>query len=90
MIGEEHDDTHGTSARRWVVDPIDGTKAFARGVLLYATLIALIDEFGPAIGVIHLPALGETIAAGRGLGATSSMANRAASRAAPTSLVPTP
>ena len=70
VIGEEHDDTHGTSGRRWVVDPIDGTKAFARGVPLYATLIALIDEFGPAIGVIHLPALGETIAAGRGLGAT--------------------
>ena len=56
--------------RRWVVDPIDGTKAFTKGVPLYATLIALIDDHGPAVGVIHLPALGETIAAGRGLGCT--------------------
>ena len=52
------------------VDPIDGTKAFTKGVPLYATLIALIDDHGPAVGVIHLPALGETIAAGRGLGCT--------------------
>ena len=70
VVGEEHDDTEGTSGRRWVVDPIDGTKAFTKGVPLYSTLIALIDEHGPAIGVIHLPGLGETVAAGRGLGAT--------------------
>jgi len=70
IIGEEHGDRTGQTGRTWVVDPIDGTKAFARGVPLYATLIALIDEHGPAVGVIHLPALGETIAAGRGLGAT--------------------
>lgn len=70
VVGEEHDDIDGTSGRRWIVDPIDGTKAFTRGVPLYSTLIALIDEYGPAIGVIHLPGLGETVAAGRGLGAT--------------------
>lgn len=70
VVGEEHDDTESTTGRRWVVDPIDGTKAFAKGVPLYATLVALVDEHGPAIGVIHLPALGETVAAGRGLGAT--------------------
>ena len=70
VVGEEHADTEGTSGRRWVVDPIDGTKAFTKGVPLYSTLIAMIDEHGPAIGVIHLPALGETVAAGRGLGAT--------------------
>ncbi len=70
VVGEEHADTEGTNGRRWVVDPIDGTKAFTKGVPLYATLIALIDEHGPAVGVIHLPALGETVAAGRGLGAT--------------------
>ncbi|MEM9467920.1 MAG: inositol monophosphatase family protein [Actinomycetota bacterium] len=71
VVGEEHDDTEGTSGRRWVVDPIDGTKAFTKGVPLYSTLIALIDDHGPAVGVIHLPGLGETVAAGRGLGATA-------------------
>ncbi|MEM9202492.1 MAG: inositol monophosphatase family protein [Actinomycetota bacterium] len=70
VVGEEHEDTEGTSGRRWVVDPIDGTKAFTKGVPLYSTLVALIDEHGPAVGVIHLPGLGETVAAGRGLGAT--------------------
>ena len=58
IIGEEDDDVDGSTGRRWVVDPIDGTKAFTKGVPLYATLIALIDDHGPALGVIHLPALG--------------------------------
>lgn len=70
IVGEEHADVTGTSDRTWVVDPIDGTKAFTKGVPLYATLIAMVDRHGPAIGVIHLPGLDETIAAGRGLGAT--------------------
>lgn len=70
VLGEEHADTAGVSRRTWVVDPIDGTKAFTKGVPLYATLIALIDEHGPAVGVVHLPGLNETVAAGRGLGAT--------------------
>jgi histidinol phosphatase-like enzyme (inositol monophosphatase family) len=69
VIGEEHQDTTGTSGRTWVIDPIDGTKAFARGVPLYSNLLALVDEHGPAIGVINLPALGETVWAGRGRGA---------------------
>jgi len=66
--GEEEDDEPGTSGRCWYIDPIDGTAAFTRGVPTYSNLIALIDEDGPAIGVIHLPAMGETVAAGRGLG----------------------
>ncbi len=70
VMGEEHHDESGTTGRTWIVDPIDGTKAFARGVPLYATLIALVDEHGPAVGVIYLPALGEVVAAGRGRGAT--------------------
>jgi len=69
IIGEEHDDVEGSTHRTWVIDPIDGTKAFSHGVALFATLVALVDEHGPAVGVIHLPALGETVAAGRGLGA---------------------
>jgi histidinol phosphatase-like enzyme (inositol monophosphatase family) len=68
VIGEEEADHPGTSGRRWVVDPIDGTKAFTHGVPLYSTLLAVEDEHGPAVGVIELPALGETVYAGRGLG----------------------
>lgn len=68
IIGEEEDDLIGTSGRRWVIDPIDGTKAFTHGVATYSNLLYLEDEHGPAIGVINLPALGETVYAGRGLG----------------------
>ncbi|HEV3226590.1 MAG TPA: inositol monophosphatase family protein [Acidimicrobiales bacterium] len=68
IVGEEEADQQGTSGRRWIVDPIDGTKAFTHGVPLYCTLLAYEDEHGPAIGVIELPALGETVYAGRGLG----------------------
>jgi histidinol phosphatase-like enzyme (inositol monophosphatase family) len=68
VVGEEETDRPGSSGRRWIVDPIDGTKAFTRGVPLYSTLLAVEDEHGPAVGVIHLPALRETVWAGRGLG----------------------
>jgi histidinol-phosphatase len=68
ILGEEEAAVAGTSGRRWVIDPIDGTKAFTHGVPLYSNLLALEDEHGPAVGVINLPALGETVYAGRGLG----------------------
>lgn len=68
IIGEEFPDRAGTSGRTWVLDPIDGTKSFTHGVPLFATLLALVDGSGPTIGVIDLPALGETVWAGRGLG----------------------
>jgi histidinol phosphatase-like enzyme (inositol monophosphatase family) len=68
ILGEEEPESQGTSGRRWIVDPIDGTKAFTRGVPLYSTLLALDDEHGPALGVIVLPALGQAVYAGRGLG----------------------
>ena len=58
----------GRTGRTWVIDPIDGTKAFAQGVPLFATLLALIDDHGPAVGVICLPALDECVWAGRGRG----------------------
>lgn len=68
VLGEEEPETPGRSGRRWIVDPIDGTKAFTRAVPLYSTLLALEDEHGPAVGVIGLPALGQVVYAGRGLG----------------------
>lgn len=70
IIGEEDEDVAGTSGRTWVIDPIDGTHSFVCGVPLYATLIAVIDEHGPAVGAVNIPALGEMVVAGRGLGCT--------------------
>ena len=70
IVGEEEEDREGTSGRTWIIDPVDGTKSFTRGVPLYGTLLAVVDEHGPAIGVIVLPALDEVVAAGRGLGCT--------------------
>lgn len=66
--GEEEADRPGTSGRRWVIDPIDGTKAFSHGVGTYSNLLYMEDEDGPALAIINLPALGETVYAGRGLG----------------------
>jgi len=71
VLGEEEDDTDGTTGRTWVIDPIDGTKAFTHGVPLYSTLVALDDEHGPLLAAIDLPALGEFVVAGRGLGCWS-------------------
>jgi len=68
IIGEEEPPREGTSGRRWILDPIDGTKAFTRAVPLYSSLLAYDDEHGPAIGVITLPALGQVVWAGRGRG----------------------
>ena len=69
VLGEEEGDQAGTTGRRWIIDPIDGTKAFMRGVPLYSNLLAVEDEHGWAVGVINLPAAGECVYAGRGLGA---------------------
>lgn len=71
VLGEEEAPTDSRSGRRWIIDPIDGTKAFTCGVPLYSNLLALEDEHGVAIGVVNLPALGETVWAGRGLGCWS-------------------
>jgi histidinol-phosphatase len=71
VLGEEEAPTPSTTGRRWIIDPIDGTKAFTAGVPLYSNLLALEDEHGIAVGVVHLPALGETVWAGRGLGCWS-------------------
>ncbi len=68
IYGEEEGETTGTSGRRWIIDPIDGTKAFTHGVPLYTNLLALEDADGIAIGVVNVPALAETVYAGRGLG----------------------
>ena len=68
IIGEEEAPKLSASGREWILDPIDGTKAFTRGVPLYANLLAVEDEHGSAIGVVNIPALGEMVWAGRGRG----------------------
>jgi histidinol phosphatase-like enzyme (inositol monophosphatase family) len=68
IIGEEEGTVSGRSGRSWVVDPIDGTYGFIHGVPLYSTLLAVLDDAGPLVGAIHLPALAETVYAARGLG----------------------
>lgn len=68
VIGEEFGRRAGASPYTWVFDPIDGTKAFVAGVPLYANLVALLDGERPLLGVLHFPALGETVWAARGRG----------------------
>ena len=69
ILGEEEDDTEGSSGRVWIVDPIDGTFSFARGVPLYGTLIGMEQAGETVLGVVHMPALGETVYAAAGQGA---------------------
>jgi histidinol phosphatase-like enzyme (inositol monophosphatase family) len=68
ILGEEFGEEPGTESVRWILDPIDGTKSFMRGVPLYAVLIGVEVEGEPLVGVAHFPALHETVAAARGLG----------------------
>ncbi len=66
--GEEHGTT-GDAVRRWILDPIDGTKNFVRGVPVWATLIALVEGADAVVGVVSAPALGRRWWAARGSGA---------------------
>lgn len=68
VLGEEAGES-GPQDRRWVIDPIDGTKSFISGVPLYATLLAYEIEGDPVLGVCMFPALGECVYAERGSGA---------------------
>ena len=77
--GEEMPDT-GHGPRRWVIDPIDGTKNFVRGVPVWATLIALIDGEEVVVGLVSAPALGRRWWAAQGSGAWTGKALAAASR----------
>ena len=68
MLGEEYGEEPARSGFRWMLDPIDGTKSFIRGVPLYGVLVALEIEGEASVGVAHFPALGETVAAATGCG----------------------
>lgn len=68
VLGEEFGSA-GSTARRWIIDPIDGTKNYVRGVPVWATLIALMEEDDVLLGVVSAPALARRWWAARGLGA---------------------
>jgi histidinol phosphatase-like enzyme (inositol monophosphatase family) len=69
FLGEETGATPGSSGFEWIVDPIDGTKSFMRGVPLYATLVGCRRVGRGVLGVIAIPALDETAYAAVGGGA---------------------
>jgi histidinol phosphatase-like enzyme (inositol monophosphatase family) len=68
FVGEEGGIERPEAARRWIVDPIDGTKAFVRSVPLWGTLVALAEGDTIVAGACVLPALGERVVAARGEG----------------------
>ncbi len=69
VLGEEYPELVGTGGRRWIVDPIDGTKNFVRGVPVWASIIGLQDVDGTMlVGVVSAPALGRRWWASRGQG----------------------
>ena len=72
IFGEEFGGTPAFSGRQWVLDPIDGTKNFVRGVPVWCTLIALLVDGSPVVGVVSAPALGRRWWAGEGEGAFTS------------------
>ncbi len=71
VLGEEFGATGPEDARyQWILDPVDGTAGFTIGVPLFGTLVALLEDGAPVVGVIHFPAIDETVYAARGDGCT--------------------
>ena len=79
IVGEELG-SEGWGSRRWVIDPIDGTKSYLRGVPVWATLIALMVDDDVVAGVVSAPALGRRWWAARGTGAWTGKSLAAATR----------
>jgi histidinol-phosphatase len=69
LVGEEYGERESASGRRWIIDPIDGTHNYMRGVPIFATLLALEVGDGLALGVVSAPALGRRWFAWQGGGA---------------------
>ena len=69
VVGEEFGGTTTFTGRQWIIDPIDGTKNFVRGVPVWASLIALLEDGVPSVGVVSAPALQRRWWAARGQGA---------------------
>lgn len=68
IVGEEGAEQEGSTGRRWIIDPIDGTFSFVHAVPLYGVLIGLEVNGESVLGVVNLPALGEIVSAAKGVG----------------------
>lgn len=68
ILGEEYGGDAEALERGWIIDPIDGTIGFSRGLPLFSTLIALVEDGAPVLGLIDLPALDERTLGWRGGG----------------------
>ena len=68
IVGEEFGDDARAASHRWIIDPIDGTNTFVRGVPFYGVLMALEIDREPVVGVAYFPALDEMLAAAKGGG----------------------
>ena len=68
IVGEEFGSDDKRSSHRWIIDPIDGTNTFVRGVPFYGVLVALEVDGEPVVGVSYFPALDEMIGAAKALG----------------------
>jgi histidinol-phosphatase len=68
IVGEEEGETEGTSGRRWILDPIDGTFSFVHGVPFYGVLLGVEIDSELAVGVVNIAALDEIVYAAKGVG----------------------
>lgn len=68
IVGEEAGTTEGDPNYRWILDPIDGTRTFVRGVPLYGVLAGVEVRGEPSVGVIYMPVLDEMVTAAKGEG----------------------
>jgi len=68
IVGEEFGELRAGAARRWFLDPVDGTRAFVRGVPLWGTLVAVAEGEHVLAGAAEFPAVGERLSAARGEG----------------------
>lgn len=66
VLGEEFGGEHQpVSGDQWIIDPLDGTASFVLGLPIFGTLIGLLRDGAPVVGVVHMPALGETVYAAK-------------------------
>lgn len=71
ILGEEFPEHNPAARRRWILDPIDGTFSFTRGVPLWGTLVAVVEGERVLAGAIHCPATGDLVSAAAGEGCWS-------------------
>jgi histidinol-phosphatase len=76
VVGEEFGEHVGASGRRWILDPIDGTKSFIAGVPLWGTLVAVAEGDRVLAGAASFPAVDEHLVAGAGAGCWTATGTR--------------